>query len=324
MAYKLVLVLTRHCLVKVIYSKEHLVQTNCTSHSNSCRTFNDYANDADTYFTSDSSFYFMKGTHHLNVAHIIRNVVSLSFVGNKSYIILSNGCSIIGTNSSLFWTSLSIIFRKAYENTNYAAVHFKNSESVFFSNASFIKFYCEHDIFSRAILVVGSSIIFESCMIENGYHFTGGTLYIEDSNVTFKGHNVFLNNTANISAGAMYGLRSQIQLSGKNTFKRNRIVMEEYKYNCNGTVIHVEFSNISLNGYFKFHYNQIIENSGCFYSFGHGGAIAASYSTLTTQRVSYFINNSNISGGAIYLLNSECLISGHVEFEGNVALGGVP
>ena len=322
MAYKLVLVLTLHCLVQVLYSKEHLVQTNCRSHSNSCRTFNDYANDADTYFTSDSSFNFMKGTHHLNVTLFITNVTNLGFVGDKSDIILSNGCSIIWTNSSkLFWTSLNLLFKKAYENTNYSAIHFGNSENVIFSDASFFKIYCEHGIFSRAILVVGSSIIFENCKFENGYHSTGGTLYIKDSNVTFGGHNVFLNNTANNSAGAMYGLRSKIQLSGNNTFIGNRVGMD-YGHHCNGTAIHVEFSSISLNGYFKFLYNQIIENSVCFYSFGSGGAIAASYSTLTMQGVFYFINNSNCYGGAIFLLNSECLISGHVEFEGNVAFDG--
>ena len=316
MAYKLVIVLTLHYLVQVIYSKEHLVQTNCRSHSNSCRTLNDYANDADTYFTSDSSFNFMKGTHHLNVTLFITNVAKLSFVGDKSDIILSNGCSIIWTNSSqLFWTSLNLIFKKAYENTNYSAIHFGNSENIMFSNASFFKFYCENGIFSRAILVVGSSNILESRKVENGYHSTGGTLYIEESNVTFGGHNVFLNNTANNSAGVMYCLRSQIQWNGKNTFIGNRVRL-------NGTAIHIEFSSISMNGYFKFHYNRFINDSCYLYYFGCGGAIAASYSTLTMQGVFYFINNSNGYGGAIFLLNSECLISGHVEFEGNVAFDG--
>ena len=318
MAYKLVIVLTLHCLVEVIYSKQHLVQTNCRSHSSSCRTFNDYANDADTYFTSDSSFNFMKGTHHLNVTLFITNVVNLSFVGDESDIILSNGCCIIWKNSSkLFWTSLNLIFNETNEITNNSAIHFENAENINFSDASFLKFYCELNYFSRAILIVGSSIIFESIKCENGYHSTGGTLYIKDSNVTFGGHNVFLNNTASNSAGAMYGLRSKIQLSGNNTFMGNRVGME-FGHHCNGTAIHVEFSSIVLNGYFKFLYNQIFENSSNLY-FGCGGAIAASYSTLTMQGVFYFINNYNVNGGAILLSNSECSISGHVEFESNVA-----
>ena len=76
---------------------------------------------------------------------------------------------------------------------------------------------------TRAILVVGSSIVFDSCKFENRYHSTGCILYnIEDSYVTFGGHNIFLNNMAYNTAGDMYGLRLQIQLSGKNTFEYNR------------------------------------------------------------------------------------------------------
>ena len=161
----------------------------------------------------------MKGTHHLNVTLLITNVVNLRFIGDESDIILSNGCSIIWKNSSkLFWTSLNLIFNETNEITNNSAIRFENAENVNFSNASFLKFYCELNYFSRAILIVGSSIIFENIKCENGYHSTGGTLYIIDSNVTFGGHNIFLSNTANNSAGALYGLRSQIQLCGNNTF----------------------------------------------------------------------------------------------------------
>ena len=109
MNYKLTVVLALFLLVQ---AKEHLVQSNCRSYSNSCRTFNDYANDADTYFTSDSSFDFMKGTHHMNVTLCITNIVNLSFVGDVSDIILSNGCSIIWKESSnISWIYLNFNFQ---------------------------------------------------------------------------------------------------------------------------------------------------------------------------------------------------------------------
>ena len=316
MACKLVLVLTLPCLVLVISSKEHLVQTNCKSYSNSCRTFNDYANDADTYFTSDSSFYFMKGTHRLNVTLNITNVVNMSFIGDESDITLCNGCSIIWTNSSeLFLTSLNVIFNETNKIANNSAISFENTELFTLSNVSFFKFYCNLLNYSRAILVVGSSVVFESCRFENGFHSTGGTLYIEDSNVIFRGHNSFLNNTAHYTAGAMYGLRSQIQLSGSGSFMRNRAGMKNVR-NCDGTAIHVEFSSISLNGYFEFHNNQI-KSPSCYSA--SGGTIAAASSSLSMEGVVYFINNSNFDGGAILLYSSECLISGLIEFEGNKA-----
>ena len=317
MAFKLVLVLILHCLVKVLYSKDHLVQTNCRSHSSSCRTFNDYANSADNYFTSDSSFNFIKGTHHLNVTLFITNVVNLSFVGDESDIVLSNGCTIVWANSSkLFWTSINLFFNETNEMVNSSAIHLEKSENVTFLTASFLKINCDLKFFSRAILVVGSSLTFESCKFGNGYHSKGGIVYIEESNVTFGGHNVFFNNTVNCTAGAMYGLRSQIQMSGKNIFMGNRVGME-HGHNCDGTAIHVEFSNISLNGYFEFHNNQLIDNS---YWNSHGGTISASFSSLNMQGVFYFSTNSNTNGGAILLHYTECLICGHVEFEGNVAI----
>ena len=315
MAFKLLTaVLALFLLVQVKCLKEYSMQTNCISNSNSCRTFNDYANDADTYFTSDSSFHFMKGTHHLNVTIFIANVVNLSFVGDESDIILSNGCSIIWAKSfELFFTSLNLIFSEAKKVANNSAIHFETSNDTFF-NASFFKFYSEHNVYSRAIIVMGSSITFESCKFENGYHRKGGTLYIEDSNVTFEGHNVFLNNkNENYELGTiMYGLRSQMQLSDS-VFVGNRT---GERINCD-SIIYIEFSSISLNGYFKFHSNRNVElRYWCFYD---GSAIAASYSSLTLQGVVYFNNYASYRGGAIWLNNSKCLISGHVKFLSNKA-----
>ena len=317
MAYKLLIVLSLYCLAQVLYSTGHLVQSNFRSYSNSCRTFNDYANDADTYFTSDSSFHFMKGTHHLNVTLSITNVVNLSFVGDESDIILSDGCSIIFNKSSnIFWSSLNIIFNETNKLMNSSVLCFENSEVVTFSNISISrKSYDGLNFFSRAILVVGSSIVFESCKFENGHHSTGGSLYIEDSNVTFDGHNDFLNNTANNTAGAIYGLRSHIQFNGSGTFMKNKAGMENGP-NHAGTAIHVEFSSISLRGYFKFSDNHVKLES---YSIT-GGAIAASKSSLTLQGAFFFYNNCNFEGGAIWLNNSNCLICGHAVFAGNKAI----
>ena len=151
MALKTIIVLALILLLPVNSSIEHIVQSNCRSHSNSCRTFNDYTNDADTYFTSDSSFHFMKGTHHLNVTLFIGNVTNLTFVGDESEIFLSSGCSIIWTRSSkVFLTFLSILFNETNKTMDNAALHFTNSE-VKISNALFSKYHQQCIIYSRAI-----------------------------------------------------------------------------------------------------------------------------------------------------------------------------
>ena len=72
--------------------------------------FNDYANDADTYFTSDSSFYFMKGTHHLNVILFITNVVNLSFVGVKLILSSLMDAALFGQGHLKYLGHLKIYF----------------------------------------------------------------------------------------------------------------------------------------------------------------------------------------------------------------------
>ena len=315
MTFKLVTVLALFLLVvQVSPSSEHLVHTNCRS-SYSCRTFNDYANDADTYFISDSSFHFMKGTHHLNVTLFITNVVNLSFVGDKSDIILSNGCSIIWKLSSkISWISLNLFFNLTHNNS---AVQIENSKFVSFSNSSFKKLHHKDFLNSRAFKTrSSSSIVFENCKFENGYHLNGGALNIEGSNVTFRGHNDFWDNAAYYSAGAIYGNKSNIIMKGSSSFLKNKAGIGRNKHSryCGGAAIQVELSNISLYGYFKFCDNQIFGNVVCLKG---GGTIAAKYSSLTLQGIIYFFNNSNIYGGAISLHHSAGLISGHIEFAGN-------
>ena len=141
MAHKLVIVVALYYLVQVINSKAYIVQAECRSYSNSCRTLSDYANKADSYFTSNSFFHFRKGKHHLNVTLFITNVFNLSFVGgDKNNVVLSNGCSIIWTKSSILnWTSLNVTFNETNDRANNSAISFSNSELVTFKKTSFIK-----------------------------------------------------------------------------------------------------------------------------------------------------------------------------------------
>ena len=314
MAIKLVTVLALFLVIQV-NSLKHLVQTNCRSYSNSCRTFNDYANDADTYFTSDSSFYFMKGTHHLNVTLSITNVANLSFVGDESDTIFSDGCSIIWTRSSkVSWTSINIIFNDTNQTIEKNAFKIKNSEIVV-SNTLFSKYSKGCIFYSRAIQAINSSIELENCIFENGYHTFGGALYIEHSNITFCGHTVFQSSTAKLAGGAMYCNKSRVYFNGSGTFVGNRAGLgQSLSY---GTAIYVSSTNISFKGYFNFNNNQLLQN---YSHYNHGGTIATSSSSLTMQGVFYFINNLNIYGGALFLNNTKCLISGQAAFVGNEAI----
>ena len=306
MAYELLSVLALFSVVQV-NSLKHLVHTSCRSYSNSCRTFNDYANDADTYFTSDSSFYFMKGTHYLNVTLFISNIVNLSFVGNESDIILSDGCSIIWNRTSkISWTSLNLRFNATNQIRNNSALCFENSQVVMLSDVSFSRF-C-FNFFSRAVLAISSSIELENCKFEHGNHSEGGSLCIKDSNVTLLGHSVFMHNTGDVG-GAMFSSNSQIRFDGNSTFVRNKV----------GSAIYFQSSIISFKGYFEFYDNKF-EKASQTLKFSNVGTIAALNSFLTMQGVFYFVNNSNVIGGAINLHDTKCLIFGLLKLAGNRAI----
>ena len=309
MAFKLVTALALFLAVQVNSSKEHLVYTNCRSYSNSCRTFNDYANDADTYFTSDSSFHFTKGTHHLNVTLFITNVVNLSFVGDESDVILSDGCSIIWTRSSnISWIFLNLMYNEA---NNDSAIYIESSKVVMFCNATFSKI--QFNVYSRAIRARSSSIVFECCKFENGDHITGGNLYIDNSNATLLGHNCFLNYSG-VNGGAVFSNHSQINFSGSGTFVGNKV----------GSALYIQSTNVSFNGYFNFCDNDYSGKLSLFvitlFSHPGGGTIAAFDSNMTLQGLFYFANNTNIYGGAINLSNTRCLIIGLLKLAGNSAL----
>ena len=140
-------------------------------------------------------------------------------------------------------------------------------------------------------------------------------MFIKYGIITFGGHTMFQSNMAKIIAGALYCFESQVYFNGSGTFVGNRAGLgQTLSY---GTAIYVASTNISFNGFFTFNNNKLLKN---YSHYNRGGAIATSYSSLTMQGVFYFIKNSNIYGGAIFLRDTKCLISGQAAFVGNEAI----
>ena len=81
----------------------------CTS-NNACLTLSDYVNDANHFFTSNTAFVFLEGTHYLNDTLTLCNLYNITFQGSGvSKIILSAGSNISCINSSkIFFKSLKI------------------------------------------------------------------------------------------------------------------------------------------------------------------------------------------------------------------------
>ena len=303
-------------------SKDNFVHpTTCTS-NNTCHTLSDYVNDANQFFTSDTAFVFLEGTHHLNNTLTLCNLYNITFQGSgKSKIVLSAGSNILCTNSSkVFFKSLKMLHSgQVNTGSDKSALHFNDSYSVILVDISFFRTF--HDNFSsRAVRINNSIVQFTNCSFKNGFSNEGGALYITWSSVSFNGHNYFNNNTAQFNGGAICGNHSNIFLSGQNIYNKNAAI------NSSGAAIFVENgTNITFSGS-----NKFLNNEGSSYikntSIKGGGAISISYySTIVVLDVALFINNSAIYGGAILLLQeSVCQVCGQIKFINNsaVLLGG--
>ena len=301
-------------------SKDNFVHATTSTSNNTCLTLSDYVNDANQFFTSDTAFVFLEGTHHLNNTLTLCNLYNITFQGfGVSKIILSAGSNILCTNSSkIFFKSLKMLHSgQVNTGSDKSALNFNDSYSVILLNISFFRTF--HDNFSsRAVRINNSIVQFINCSFKNGFSNEGGALYITWSNVSFNGHNYFNNNTAQFNGGAICGNHSNLFLNGKNIYTKNAAINS-------GAAIFADFgTNITFSGSNTFlnnecsPYTKNISNGG--------GAISIShYSTIVVHDVALFINNSAIYGGAILLLQeSVCQVCGQIKFINNsaVLLGG--
>ena len=300
-------------------SKDYFVHpTTCTS-NNACLTLSDYVNDANQFFTSDTAFVFLEGTHYMNDTLTLCNLYNITFKGSGvSKIILSAGSNISCTNSAkIFFKSLKMLHSgQVNSESDKSALYFNDSYSVILLDISFFRIF--HDNFiSRAVRIDNSIVQFINCSFKNGLSNEGGALYITRSSISFNGHNYFSNNTAQFNGGAICGNHSNISLSGQNIYNKNAAIYSR------GAPIFVNFrTNITFSGS-----NTFLNNKVKFFFFSQGGgAISVSnYSTIVVRDVVLFINNSAINGGAILLLQeSICQVWGQIKFINNsaVLLGG--
>ena len=304
-------------------SKDNFVHpTTCTS-NNACLTLSDYVNDVNQFFTSDTAFVFLEGTHHLNNTLTLCNLYNITFQGSgESKIILSAGSNILCTNSSqIFFKSLKMLHSgQINTRSDKSALYFNDSYSVILLDISFFRTF-DGTFSSRAVRIKNSIIKFTNCSFNNGFSKEGGALYITWSSVSFNGHNYFNNNTAQSRGGAICCIHSNIFLSGQNLYNKNAAI------NSNGAAIFANFrTNITFSGS-----NTFLNNECLSYVIRPilrigGGAISVShYSTIVVRDVALFINNSALNGGAIHLLDkSVCHVCGQIKFINNsaVLLGG--
>ena len=290
----------------------------CPQNSANCTTLSEYAQEAERYFTSNTTMVFLPGDHTLDtnvkVANITRfTMCKASYLGNKATIVHN---TLVGFS----FTSVAEFKMHSLAFTSYSwndgilpggnyALHLQSIQNAELVNCSF------HDNIGTALVVIDTNIILSgnSDFIHNHCESTfcvgSGGIVALSSNVTFTGNTTFLENfaTSYYGGGAIYiSHDSTFSFIGLITFINNSADFGGGAICTNGTNI------LSFNGMSNF-----AGNSAANYG---GGILLSSNSVLYFVGINNFINNSAGSGGAIFTsYNVELSFNGTSNFTDNSA-----
>ena len=303
--------------------------TSCSScpHSTHCASLSEYAQEAELYFTSNTTMVFLPGDHTLDTNITVANAARLtmrgeSFSGNRATVVCSGSVGLSFTSMVNFKID-SLAFRSCgrklygtYHIGNYALL-LHSTQSAELVNCSF------HDNLGTALVVNNTNITLSgnSQFIHNCWYEGGGIVAIS-SNLTFTGNTTFLDNSVfwhgpyiccHVPGGAISAFHNTVlSFSGNNSFINNSAG------DGSGGAIYASSNTVlSFNGN-----NSFINNS----AYQGGGAIFTwDNSELSFSGTNSFINNSadSIGGGAIFTWDNTTLsFNGSNSFINNSAYKG--
>ena len=280
--------------------------SSCPHNSTHCATLSEYAQEAEMYFTSNTTMVFLPGDHVLDVNITVVNVSRLtmrgeSSSGNIATVVCSGSVGLSFTSmvefkiDSLAFTSCGRKYA-IIANDHLAIIQvalYLQSTHAELVNCSF------HDNLGTALRLYNTSISLagNTEFIQNyvlcGGNLGGGGIIAHNSTLTFTGNTTFLDNSASCSVGgASYMLYSTVSFQGINNFISN---------SAGGDGGAISTHNTILNSFIK--------------NLASGGAIFSLGSTVKFNGTNNFINNSAAgSGGAIFANNTPLSFSGASHF----------
>ena len=306
--------------------------TSCSScpHNTHCATLSEYAQEAELYFTSNTTMVFLPGDHVLDTNITVANVTRLTMWGESSSdnitTFVRNGSVGFSFTNMVDFKILSLAFTSYNRSSRYgshpasnSALFLQSTQNAKLVNCSF------HDnlgtaltVHNTSITLVGNMFIHNQCGCKlltsdyEVYEFGCGITALS-SNLIFTGNTLFLENSqtspySDYCAGAIWASASSLHfINGTNNFTANS---GEY-----GGAIYVTNTLLSFNSTCAFSHNSANE----------GGAIFAQTNTfLSFIGTSNFCNNSAKNfGGAIQAYNNTILhFSGTNNFIANSAQYG--
>ena len=325
--------------------------SSCPHNSIHCATLSEYAQEVETYFSSNTTMVFLSGVHALatnitvtaNIARLTMEGKSSS--GNLPTVVCSGSVGFSFTSivdfkiHSLAFTSCSRTYTISLDDASSfldlqynTRIHNRSPPSIHLKYALHLQFiqYAElvncsfHDNLGTALVVSSTNVILAGNSNFTHNHCTesnscvgGGGIAAFSSMLTFTGNTTFFENNANVYGAGIFMIRCRLSSTGSIHFINN-LNLGLQLFVPAGTVW-AAASSLQFNGT-----NNFINNSARSDFGGVGGAIYALYTSLSFTGVSNFEQNSATSAGAIYAAGNSVLhFSGTSNFSSNNAtLGG--
>ena len=288
--------------------------SSCPPSSSHCATLSECAQEAEVYFTSNTTIAFLPGDHVLDENITVVNVARLTMRGESSSdniaTIVRNGSVGFSFTNMVDFNIYSLAFTSYNRSWSYgshpasnSALLLRSTQNVKLVNCSF------HDNLGTALAVKNTNVtLVENKFIHNQcacWSFSemgelGCSITTFNSTLTFIGNTSFhnstqtsiLNHTLVYCAGAIWASASSLHFTGTNNFIGN----SANGFNDVGAINAEANTSLSFSGTSNFSHN----------SAQVGGAIGIDYNVaLTFNGINVFFNNSaSISGGAIFAGNN--------------------
>ena len=301
--------LISHCSAGNVYCIT-ITATSCSScphNSTNCTTLSEYAQEAELYFTSNTTMVFLPGDHVLDRNITVANVASLTMRGESS----SDNIATVFRNGSVGFSFTNIVDFNiyclaftSYNNRSWSygrhpasnsALFLQSTQNTKLVNCSF------YDNLGTAFTVHNTSITLEGiskfihnkCVCRSFSDSEAHTCGIAalNSNLTFIGNTFFHENTQttfsfSYCGGAIWASGSSLHFNGTTSFINNSVNGTE---GVSGGAIYAENnSSLSFSGTTNFTHN----------SPEYGGAITTVDNVMVTfNGTNNFINNSANNGG---------------------------
>ena len=324
---------------------EYYVRSNTSAAcpTESCLTFNEYVNDTETYFTSNTSFIFLEGEHYLDSALVVdgRSDISMKASANANVAItLSRNVFIQFQDSQAFLMSSITINHLGSDNHRLnSALLFADLHNIQLTSVTFRKIPNVAVLSTRAVRVYNSTARITDCSFFDGSlgmgdtdaNYDGGAVYIEHSTVEFIGYAHFSGNSAR-NGGAILVRYSNLSICGNMTFTNNSAE--------NGGAIIIITSDVQLLGNTVFEDNSASLTGGAIYTIDgrltasgtatltgnmatRGGGLALEGGAKVFCQINFeviFLRNTAEFGGAIDIELSDLHLLGNTAFENNSAI----